>query len=164
MYVQRQISAFLGNSDATDPVEYGIGDRIWSMQDVYPSKIMIVNSGGYSVNEFVVAASGTFALDLPQSYTSSQKLAVYIWAAQTVKVTTLRPGTTTSVVLIRAGTASDSGGFFAVTGRITAISVVNPSSTATATVQYFCYQYPSDISVAAAWRDGAQTIGTAPTE
>ncbi len=163
MYLQRQISAFIGNSSYTDPVRYGIGDRIWASQDVYPAKIQILNDGDIMADEITFAALGSGALPLPSGYTSAGRLSVFMRVSSTVKIVIVSPSVSTSTVLVKAGTATDSNGFFSFTGRVTSMTVTNPSATAAATVEYFAWEYPSDITVAAAWRDGAQTIGTAPT-
>ncbi len=55
-YVQRQISGFIGNSNETNPAMYGIGDRFWSSQDIYPAKIQIIDDGNIMANEIVFAA------------------------------------------------------------------------------------------------------------
>lgn len=165
MYIQRQISAFLGNGTDIDPVQYGIADRLWTEQDVYPAKIQIISDGGVIADQISVAASGgTATLPLPQAHVAAtSKLAFFLTTDHTVKVTIARPDSTTSVLLVRAGTSSDSPGAYAFTGLVTSILVTN-AGTAAAIINYFCWDYPADITVGSAWRDGAQTTGTAPTE
>ena len=170
-YLQRQISSFIGNDSSPDPVTYGIGDRVWTLQDVYPSKIQVLGDGDVLASEISIATMTTVGLSLPHgyvnggTYATNGTLSFFLRTTQTIKIVTdllLPTGETTNTVLVRAGIASDSNGFYSFTGRIKSITVTNPQAVA-ATIEYFSWQYPVDITVAEAWRDGAQTIGTAPT-
>ncbi len=165
MYIQRQITAFVGNGTSSDPVTYGIGDRIWSSQDVYPAKIMIIDDGGWIADELVVASGGgTAILPFPQNHTNLLKLSFFLSCDKTVKVTVTKPDSTVSKVLVRAGTATDSRGAYSFTGLVIGNGIVVTNAGASnATIRYFCWDYPADITIGSAWRDGAQTVGTAPT-
>lgn len=156
-YVQRQLSAFCAPGDNTDVVTFAPSIQLWAEQDVYPSKILKLADGKVLSNR-VTIGSGSTAMPLPEAYSSTKRLAFFLTSNYGVKITTVSPDHPTSTVLT-AIDANDQA-LFCFIGTVTSITL-NTSLTAV-DVQYFCYEYP-DITLAASWQDGVETVGTVST-
>lgn len=159
-YVQRQFSAFLGNGSNTDPVMYGVANRLWTSQDVYPAKILKLASGEAQTVVLFLNVDSAGTVSLPSGYVSTSKLMFTLSTDSTVKVVTVSPDHPTSTVLVKAATGQN--GLFSFVGTVTSIVVTNESLTATATVIYNLFEYP-DITDPDSWRDGTQTTGSFQT-
>lgn len=158
-FVQRQISAFCGDGSLPDPVNYGVADRTWSSQDVYPSKILMLPDGIQEADEISVAANGgTATLALPANYDPALRLFVVIRSTQTITCHVVSPDHPDSTTVLRAGATAGMDGLLSFTGTVTSIDVTNNQTTA-ATVEYFMFEYPPDLGSPDAWRDGTQTTG-----
>lgn len=156
-FVQRQISAFCGMGTETDAVEYGIADRSWSQQDVYPAKILKLDDGKQENDQFTLAAGSSQAIKLPQSYDVTKRLFVVVRATETVKIVT-SSAEPTSTVLVRAGNADVQDSILSfVSLGVTSVLVSNPTAIS-AVVESFCYEYP-DLDSPDSWRDGTLTTG-----
>ncbi len=160
-FAQRQITGFMGPGTALLANQYDPSAYLWQIQDVYPSKVMKLDPGKFTSGSLTIAAtSGSDTLPLPGNYSSARRLAVFIASTQTIKCVTVSPAHATSTVMITAGSAQS--GLLIFNERVTSITLSNAGSTA-ATVDYTTWEYPADITVAAAWQDGDQTIGTVAT-
>jgi hypothetical protein len=157
-FVQRQISAFCGMGVETDPVEYGVAERSWVQQDVYPAKILKLADGKQENDQFTLAPADGATIKLPQAYDPTKRLFVVVRATETVRITTAS-AEPASTILLRAGLADVQDGIISfVALGVTSVQVYNPTAVSTV-VEAFCYEYP-DLTKADSWRDGTQTIGT----
>lgn len=156
-YVQRQFSGFLGVGDSTDPVTVDPSTVAWTSVDINPSNILKIEPGLYSSETAVIAGdeAETLTVGLPASYDSDDRLSFTLRTDQNLRVTVVSPDHPTSTVLVYAPT--DGYGFYSVVETVTSISIVSLGGDDT-TVEYACFSYP-DLTLAASWRDGDQTIG-----
>ncbi len=160
-YLQRQFSGFLSAEAATDPVTVAYTDRLWELQDVYPSNILKFGAGLYSHTAARVdaALSTTHTASLPSSYASTSRLSFTLRTDQNIRVTVVSPDHPDSVVLVYVPDGET--GLYSVVETVTSIKIVNISDT-DATIEYVCFQYP-DLTDADSWRDGYQTLGVIST-
>lgn len=157
-YIQRQIAGFLGIGHNTDPVTYGLSDRVWDMRDAYPANQLQLGDGKKLSFETQIAASGSLVLPLPSSYDTTNPLFVLFRCTGLAKLVTVDPDLGTSTSLCRPGLAADQNGLQCFTQRITSITVSNPSSTAAITIAYMMFEVP-DLTLSSNWRQGYQTTG-----
>lgn len=160
-FVQRQYSGFVGDGSSTDPTTYSKQSRLWELQDVYPSKILKLADGLYIANQAQVAGASfqTYAVPLPGSYSSTNRLCFALKTDQNIKVSFTSPDNPASAVIVYA--PSGQYGFYSCCQTVTSISIVVPGATA-ANISYVAYQLP-DLSLTGSWRDGYQTVGIVTT-
>ncbi len=156
-FIQRQFAGWIAPGTDTDPVTYPPSTRVWETRDVYPSSILKIEDGLQISFETTLATLGSLVLPLPQLYDSANRLFVLIRSNLLVKLVTIHPVLGTSSSLLRPGADTDQNGFQSFVGRVTSITLTNPSAT-TATIQYMAYEYP-DLTLSASWQNSFQTPG-----
>ena len=155
MHVQRQFGVQVVKGTETDiltNVSY-----LWQLTDNNPRYVLNIDPGQFTQGTVEIAASGSYAIQLPDAYDSAERLFVFLKTDKTIKAVTVSPVDPTSTVLIYAGAGDGQEGVFTTCGRVTSITLSNPQ-TATATVEYFLFQLPP-IAYAAAFRDGNIATG-----
>ncbi len=143
---------------STDLTTSPLTSRIMDFRDVPPSAVMKIDDGLYlSHKNSIGGPGGSYTIPLPLAYTSASRLFFRLRTDVIVKVTTVMPVLGTSEALCRPGIATDQDGVYTFCGRVTSITVTNPTAL-DATFQFVVFQYP-DLTDNDSWRDGYLTTG-----
>lgn len=154
MFVLRQINMQMeaGAQIASEALSNDVRSQFTDM----PARCImeLAGDGKFSSDYTQVAASGSFALPLPQNYVTTNLLHIMLTSDQTVQVT-ITGGPATSNVMLRAG--ANQVGVLVQCGTVTGITVANTSAN-TANLEWFLFELPN-ILVNAGWRDAALVTG-----
>jgi hypothetical protein len=157
LFLQRQINMMMIPGDSTDPGAKSMRSRIFDLVDTYPGNILSLDAASALVQKVQLLASGSQLVQLPEGYSSTQRLGVLIACDQSFKTVVVSPDFSTSTQLVKAGTNQKA--LTAWVGTVTSITLTNLSAVTTSQATVVLFQYPEDISDAAAWRSGYQTTG-----
>ena len=128
VYIQRQFSGILVTGTNTDPSTYSIAGRVMDFRDAVPSSVLKIDDGLYANHEYTVGTLGSLALRLPEGYSSANRLFFRIRSDYTLRVVSVLPVLGTSTALWRPGLATDQLGLMTFCGRVTSITVTNPTA------------------------------------
>lgn len=156
-YVTRQLSSFLADGEFTQMSEATVFP--WRAIDVKPSTKLVIEDGKYDSGHIHIPINSSYALPLPNAYEDTQRLFVYIKSDNPVKVTVIRPDTSSEIFILQ-GNSSNNAGILCFQMHLGSIrfSLPNTASVA-ANVDYVMYEMPSDLLDPLAYRDTYRTIG-----
>ena len=148
MYILRQFSALLAQGNvAVD--EFSL--PVYQSYDVSPTIKPKLDAGKNAGDYITIAASGSYTVQLPDEYTSAERLFVLISAAGIIRCVIVSPAHATSTILIK-GEDSDRPGVYGCCERITSITLSNPTAAAVL-VQVSLFELP-DLTLSSSFSNG----------
>lgn len=107
--------------------------------------------------DIVVAANTSVSISLPEDYTNADQLFVLALVEGTLRFVVTSPLHAASTALVK-GTAATPGSY-SITGRVTALTISNPSLTDNARLKYMLVPLP-DLNLASSYFGGNLITGT----
>ncbi len=159
MYLQRQISAACIEGEELYLAD---GQKFpYRFSDVLPKYILQIGNGEYTSDYIRLDATDSYAIPLPESYTSASRLSVIIRSNAICRVVVVSPDHGTSTFLLKATNGTTKGDHFGAImwqGTVTSITVNVPTAFDSALVEYFMFKIP-DLADADSWRLGDRALG-----
>ncbi len=163
IFVRRQFAARCGQGSHSQLPDLPIiGYRF---TDVSPRNVLKLDADKITSGYMMISANTSFALPLPEGYSSANYLAVVLRGNAICRAVLVDSVLGTSTFLLKGTSGTTKGnhpGVISFQGHVTSVTVNVPVAFDDCLLEYFMYEIP-DLTVPGSWQNGSQTIGVITT-